>query len=128
MIEALHPSVNPGSNVTMQALADADVVISDAGSLVYEAWAIGKPVVFPSWLTKDGVMKRFSGSFEEQIYREEIGYHAWNATNLLDCVKRAYLSGIDEKAVEFIEGIFPQRLRGYSGQETANFLRRIANV
>jgi hypothetical protein len=127
VIEAPHPAISKG-NVTMQVLVDADVVISDAGSLVYEAWTLNKPVVFPSWLLKKGVMKCFPGSFEDQIYWEEIGYHAWSSTNLLDCVKRAYLGGIDSKAGEFIEGVFPKTLRGNSGEETANLLRRVAGV
>jgi len=37
---------------TMQPLVDADVVIADAGSTIYEAWALGKPVIFPDWLGK----------------------------------------------------------------------------
>lgn len=125
VIHAPHPATNPGANVTMQALVDADVVISDAGSLVYEAWALNKPVVFPSWLLKDGVIKHFPGSFEEQIYREEIGYHAWNITNLLACVKRAALSGIDDRAARFVEGIFPSALRGHSGETTASLLTHL---
>lgn len=128
VIHALHPATSSRRNVTMQALIDADIVISDAGSLVYETWALGKPVVFPSWLFKDGVKQHFPGSFEDQIYREEIGYHAWNATNLLDCVKCAALNGIDRKTADFIETIFPSELRGRSGEITANHLRRIANV
>lgn len=127
VFKAPHPTQNVDGSVTMKALLDADVVISDAGSLLYEAWALDKPVVFPSWLLKKGVLNRFPGSFEDQIYREEIGYHAWDSTNLLDCVKQAYLNGIDDRAKDFIEGIFPQSLRGCSGWETANFLRRIAN-
>lgn len=126
VIEAPHPATNSGGNVTMQALVDADIVISDAGSLVYEAWALDKPVVFPSWLLKDGVKKHFPGSFEDQIYREEIGYHAWNITNLLDCVKCAAINGIDRRAVDFIEGIFPQNLRGKSGEVTASILKSLA--
>src|SRR5690606_20060891 len=35
---------------TLQPLMDADVVIADGGSTLYEAWALGKPVVFPSWI------------------------------------------------------------------------------
>lgn len=128
VIHAPHPATNPGANVTMQALVNADVVISDAGSLVYEAWALGKPVVFPSWLLKDGVIKHFPGSFEEQVYREEIGYHAWNVTSLLDCVKCAALKGLDRKAIDFIESIFPSELRGRSGGATAKLLMDIAKT
>lgn len=128
VIHAPHPAQvtgqKNGGQVTMQALVDADIVITDAGSLVYEAWALGKPVVFPSWLTKEGVLGRFSGSFEEQIYREEIGYHATDYNDLLRHLKRAALFGIDDRAVSFIEQIFPVELRGRSGEVTANLLRR----
>jgi len=125
VIHALHPASNRSGNVAMQELVDADVVISDTGSLVYEAWALNKPVVFPSWLLKDGVIKHFPGSFEEQIYREEIGYHAWSITNLLACVKRAALRGIDDRAMRFIEGIFPSALRGHSGEAAAKLLTHL---
>lgn len=108
----------------MQALVDADVVISDAGSLVYEAWALGKPVVFPDWLVKEGVFKHFPGSFEEQIYREKIGYHVETPEQLGPMVERALMSGITEREKKFIDGIFPPELRGRSGEVTANLLRR----
>jgi len=28
---------------------NADVVISDSSTMIYEAWALGKPVVFCDW-------------------------------------------------------------------------------
>lgn len=129
VIHSPHPAQVTGQKsegqVTMQALVDADIVITDAGSLVYEAWALGKPVVFPSWLTKEGVCRYFPGSFEEQIYREEIGYHAKDYDGMMRCVKQAALLGMDDRTTDFIEQIFPTELRGRSGEVTADLLRRI---
>jgi CDP-glycerol glycerophosphotransferase (TagB/SpsB family) len=121
VICSTHPTHS--GNVTMQAMVDADVVIVDSGSLLYEAWALGKPVVFPDWLVKEGVLQYFPGSFEEQIYREGIGYHADTFKTMLKAIERALQEGIDDKAKVFIDGIFPPELRGRSGEVTAKFLK-----
>lgn len=125
VISSAHPTTRSDKNTTMQALVDADVVIADSGSILYEAWALGKPVVFPDWLIKEGIFKYFPGSFEEQIYQEEIGYHAKTLDSLLKTVELALRHGIDQKTKQFIDGIFPPELRGRSGEAIANILREM---
>jgi len=54
-------------------LPRAAVVIADAGSTLYEAWACGVPVVFLDWLVKEAVLKTWPGSFEAVIYGRGLG-------------------------------------------------------
>lgn len=120
------PHPRESKTVTTLPLIDADIVIADSGSTVYEAMALGKPVVFPDWLVKAGVLERGRGTFEQQIYAEGIGYHAANPRELEACLDRAAAEGLDARAERFIEGIFPRELRGRSGEVTARELERIA--
>src|SRR5690606_25390294 len=79
VIEAPHPRHRQDGKSTLAEYVDADVVIADGGSTIYEAWALDLPVVFCDWLTAAGNINRFlraGGSLEAQIYRERIGRHA----------------------------------------------------
>lgn len=118
-----HPQVT--GKPTLQALADADVVIADGGSTLYEAWALGKPVVFPSWIVRDSRMLR-PGSLERDIYGSGLGYHSEDRQHFAEQIERALSHGIGEREREFIEGIFPAHLRGTSGKAYADALREIA--
>lgn len=122
-----HPSnVGPGQS-TLQALVDADVVIADGGSTVYEAWAIGKPVVFPDWIVLASKMVR-PATFETRIYAERIGYHAVDPADFERQIARALEQGITDAERDFIETILPTRLRGTSGKAHADALREIAEL
>lgn len=124
---APHPQVS--TQPTLQALADADVVIADAGSMVYEAWALGKPVVFPSWLVwgrRHLCRLVRPGTLEQDIYRRGIGYHAESSEHLIEQIHAARENGITEAEREFAEGILPTPLRGKSGRAYAEALRDIA--
>ena len=112
---------------TIQPLVDADVVIADAGSTIYEAWALGKPVIFPDWLVRDGVLNRFKGTFEAKCYADNLGYHAKSFKHLLELIPEAIGKGIDERAVDFAQELFPASLKGNSGKTIAKILRRLAN-
>lgn len=126
VIYSPHPYNNSNQMPTLQQLTDVDAVISDSGSLVYEAWALGKPVVFPDWLVKDEVLLKYPYSFEEKIYKEKIGLHATNFEDLLRLIYIAFNDGIDSRAKEFIEGVFPTELRGKSGKTAAQKLTELA--
>lgn len=111
---------------TIQELVDADVVIADAGSTLYEAWALGKPVIFPDWICKKDVMSRFSSdNLEYQIYAKEIGYHAKDMKHMNQLIERALQDGMKDEEKEFINGIFPEHLRGKSGEMAAKALIEI---
>lgn len=127
VINSPHPARKDNRLPTMQALVDADVIIADAGSTIYEAWALGKPVIFPDWIVRDGVLRAFRGAFEAQVYKENLGYHARNFKHLLDLIYESHGKGLDGRVVEFTEGMFPSELRGKSGKAIAEILRRLAN-
>jgi len=125
VINSPHPARKEGHMPTMQPLVDADVVIADAGSTIYEAWALGKPVIFPDWLTRDGVVKKFKGAFEARVYENNLGYHAKDFKQLVELVYVAINKGNDERVESFTESIFPADLRGVSGADAADVLREI---
>lgn len=131
----MHPTTKLHSNQrqlpTMQKLIDADVVIADAGSTIYEAWALGKPVIFPDWICKKDVMKHFGGdknNLEYQIYSKSIGYHAKNIDHLIKLIEIALSDGMKDEEKGFIEGIFPSNLRGKSGKKAAACIKEISDT
>lgn len=129
---ALHPSARKQKkglhDITMQELIDADVVIADAGSTLYEAWLLGKPVIFPDWLCKRDVLNHFKDdpdNFEYQIYDKGIGYHAKDMKHLISLIEDALVYGMGEPEIEFIEKVFPSELRGKAGKNSAEALQEI---
>jgi len=131
-ILALHPATRQNlrmpNEVSKQELIDADVIIADAGSTVYEAWALGKPVILPDWICRDDVLAHFKGdpgNFEYRIYKEQIGYHAKDMKELNKMIEKALVNGMQQREIEFMEGIFPKELRGISGITAANTLKNL---
>lgn len=121
-----HPYNRECKIPTFEALTNARVVIADAGSTVYEAWALGIPVVFADWLTKAPVIDIMPGSFEAKIFEENLGFHASNELELVQMVKEAYHApGIDFRAQKFIDRVFPKYLVGHSGKRIANYLKEL---
>ena len=115
-----HPANRADKKPTLQQIYEADTIISDSGSMVYEAWILGKPVVFPDWIVKNSILSYYPNSFEEKIYKEGIGYHC---INVVDLVSKLRLD-IDEKAKDFIETILPKELIGNSSDVLLLELKR----
>jgi hypothetical protein len=131
-ILALHPTTRQNlkmpSDVSKQELIDADVIIADAGSTIYESWALGKPVIFPDWICHKDVLGHFKDdpcNFEYRIYKEQIGYHARDMKELNSMIGKALVNGMQQREIEFMEGIFPAELRGISGITAANTLKNL---
>lgn len=125
LMVSLHPFNKENNKPTFQDLIDADIVIADIGSLIYEAWALGKPVIFPDWLIKEKVLRKYPNSFTEDIFLKSIGYHAENFKELIELIYLSSKDGLDLKTEEFIESIFPKYLRGNSGHEAAQQFLKI---
>jgi len=97
---SVHPADRGGGPTTFDQLLWADVVISDHGTLVYEAWALGKPVIFPSWLIGDAVQRAFPGSAESHLFAQGIGEHATGIDDLTTRIEAA--SGVEADVEQFM--------------------------
>lgn len=126
VISSVHPARRKDHRTSLEVLVSADVVLSDTSSLLYEALAIGKPVILLDWLVKDGVLRLLKGTLEERIYREDICYHAKSFNELPDIIDHAIKKWMDVKTKNFIDGIFPPELRGKSGKVTADTLKKLS--
>ena len=130
---ALHPydkqkQTNCGEPTTNE-LTDARVVIADSGSIIYEAWALGIPVIFPDWLTKESVVNGLPGSFEAQIYNDKIGYHAKDEREFIDLLEFVYDTRmLCPKVKRFIIGIISIIFVGRSGKIIADYLLELDSV
>lgn len=132
---ALHPTSKMNTNVkhlpTMQDLIDADVVIADAGSTLYEAWILGKPVIFPDWLCKKDVLGHFKEdkeNLEYIIYSKNIGYHAKDMQDLIKLIPIAIEKGMKDEEKQFIEEICPEKTRGRAGEFAAKAIKEIQSI
>lgn len=126
LITSLHPA-NNGTKITYDELINADVVIADSGSTLYEAWALDIPVIFTDWLVRGNILDSYPRTFEEYIYTKRIGYHAKDERHLINFIYIANKNGLDNTTINFMETILPMELRGRSGKTTANTLLELAN-
>ena len=120
VVVAPHPRHRPDRRATFTEYIGADVVVADGGSTIYEAWALGIPVVFPAWLTAAANMSR--GGLEGAIYAGRLGRHAQWPEALAEQVERAAVEGMSERDVDFIDRVLPPEYRGKAGQLHAEFL------
>ena len=90
---SLHPRNRTDKQPTHHSLLDCDYVISDFGTIVYEAWALGKPVIFPHWLIGDRIKRHLGKSAEAFIFHERLGLHADSPQQMIDFVMDG--AGID---------------------------------
>jgi len=122
---SVHPRNRPTKTPTWQLLLDADVVISDFGTMVYEAWALGKPVIFPRWLLGDRIQKYLPGSGEAHIFDARLGCHSASLAELISTV----LDGpvISPEVDAFMRDYLDNYNGGSSGARVAELLLAVAS-
>lgn len=121
---SLHPANRTDKTPTQGALDWADVVISDFGTLLYEAWALNKCVVMPTWLMPPEIVTRVPGAAEAHVYRERIGQHAGSFEELLEMVKANEPPGSDVRT--FLDGYLAPEHFGTSSARIAQVLQALA--
>ena len=119
---SVHPKNKYEKRVTLDKLVACDYVIADSGSTVYEAWALGKPVIFPDWIVKDNIINNLPGSAEEYIYSNNIGYHASNIHEMIILLTSNLI--IEDDVKEFMEEYLPSKFNGVSGKVVHNEIKK----
>lgn len=117
---SVHPRNRWRKKPTGELLVKSDVVISDFGTLVYEAWSLGIPVVFPRWILKDRIIEYTPNSAEAYIFENDIGLHAHSFEELCEMADAAI--GISSDVSKFMDEYLPGRFLGCSGSTIANLL------
>jgi hypothetical protein len=128
ILHSVHPANKAHRDTTLDLLGWNDVLISDCSSVLYEALSLNIPVVLPDWLVKQPILQGYPNSFEYQIYDKGIGYHAQNINHMWELIREASQKGLSQQTKDFIEGIFPARLRGNSGKVTADILLKLRDA
>ncbi len=121
---SLHPANRTDKTPTHGALEWADVVVSDFGTLLYEAWALNKCVIMPSWLMPPEIKTRLPETAEAHVYREGIGLHAGSFEELREMALANEAPGSD--VVEFMRGYLAPEYLGTSSARIASVLDRLA--
>lgn len=122
---SLHPRNRRDKVPTVDKLLWADYVISDFGTMVYEAWALGKPVIFPDWVIRDPILTYLpAGSAERHIFSEGIGLHPSSPGELMDMISGG--AGICPATLSFLQDYLAPEYTGCSAQRTAELLTELA--
>src|SRR5690554_5547754 len=121
---ALHPRNRKSKKPTVDKLLESDYIISDFGTMVYEAWALGKPVIFPSWLIGERIIQYLPGSAEALIFKKKIGLHASSIEDVIDFIDHG--AGLDEKVHDFLNDYLSPEYRGCSSKRVAELLMKFS--
>lgn len=115
---SVHPRNRKDKAPTHDQLLWADFVISDFGTMVYEAWALGKPVLFPAWILGDKIIRHMKLSTEAHLFRERIGLHPASIDELIDLVRSGDATP-GEDVRTFMDDYLDPTSRGCSGRVAA---------
>jgi hypothetical protein len=121
---SLHPRNRTNKQPTHHSLLECDYVISDFGTIVYEAWALGKPVIFPHWLIGDRVKSHLGKSADAYIFHERLGLHADSPQQMIDFVMDG--AGIDARTTAFLDDWLEPAYAGRSGERVADLLKSLS--
>lgn len=132
---SLHPRNRGTKTPTLDKLVASDVIISDFGTMVFEAWALGKPVIFPRWcIDVEALVNRNPLSAEAHIYRNKIGLHPETPRQMHQMLRKINRNrkqdpGLDQRGsnvVSFIDTYIDPAERGNDAMRTAEILVEIA--
>jgi hypothetical protein len=121
---SLHPRNRKDKQPTHHSLLDCDYVISDFGTIVYEAWALGKPVIFPHWLIGHRIKQHLGKTAEAFIFSERLGLHAKSPQQMIDFVMDG--KGIDARTSAFMDDYLAPAYAGRSGERVAALLQTLS--
>ena len=128
---SLHPRNRGTKTPTTEKLTSCDVVVSDFGTMVFESWALGKPVIFPRWcIDVRTLMERNPLSAEAYIYRNRIGLHPESPREMRKMLRKINQMRLKDSSYDargngvskFIDHYIDPSNRGFDAQRTANEL------
>lgn len=122
---SLHPRNRTDKTPTGEKLAQCDVLISDFGTTVYEALALGIPVVFPDWIIKDGVIAEYGEASPGQLFLRNIGLHPDSFDEMMDMLASG--PELDQATRDYAANIIEPTTVGRSGQLTAEALLSLSH-
>lgn len=117
---SLHPRNRQHKATTHDQLLWADVVVSDFGTMVYEAWALGKPVLFPRWILEDRVATYLPKAAEGHIFAHDIGLHPGSIGEMIAMIGDG--AGIGDDVTSFLDEYLEPSTLGRSGERVAEVL------
>ncbi len=118
---SLHPANRERKSPTTTALARADVVVADFGTLLYESWALQKCVIMPTFLMPSEITGRLPESAEAHVYRERIGQHAGSIDELIDMARAN--EPPDSRVRGFMDEYLAPQYSGCSSRRIAEVLQ-----
>lgn len=128
---SLHPRNRGTKTPTTEKLIACDTVISDFGTMVFESWALGKPVIFPRWcIDVKTLIERNPLSAEAYIYRNRIGLHPETPREMHQMlreinqmrIKNPTYDSRGSGVAEFVDHYIDPAGRGFDAQRTAEEL------
>ena len=122
---SLHPRNRKDKEPTVDKLLRSNVVISDFGTMVYEAWALGKPVIFPRWILQDSIETYLPNSAEAFIFKNKIGYHPNSYEEMLSIIESG--PEITPDVDNFMKLYLLNYKNGLSAKIIANTLQALSN-
>ena len=129
VIEILHPIYVDRTEhfgLARDWLQGASVCYTDISGTMFEAWALGVPVVFPTFAQVSKDMKFLRGMPLYRVYKECIGYHVLRSVDMMPATRLAAKEGMTERETAFIDDYFPKELRGRSGEVAAGAITKLA--
>lgn len=122
---SLHPRNRTDKSPTAGDLPWADVVISDFGTMLYEAFALDKCVIMPTWLLPDSISqdRRHRRTAEGHIYRHRLGNHAESFEHLVELATSNQAPQSDIRT--FMASVLDADYRGRSAARVADLLKTL---